>query len=91
VFFIYILQSVDGRYYTGYTTDLVRRLQQHQSGSGAKFTKSFGATKILYHESFLDKSSAMKREAQIKNLTRRQKEFLVQSFVVDPCYSLIRS
>lgn len=76
--FIYILQSRDGRYYTGYTTDLERRLREHLSGTGAKFTRAFGAKKILYHESFVDKSSALKREAEIKSWSRKEKEFLVR-------------
>lgn len=74
--YVYILQSGDGRYYTGYTTDLKRRLKDHQSGTGAKFTRSFGAEKILYHESFEDKSSALKREAEIKRYPRCKKETL---------------
>ncbi len=76
--FIYILQSNDGRYYTGYTTDLERRLKEHKVGEGAKFTRSFGAKKILYHESFKDKSSALKREAEIKRLSRDEKEILIR-------------
>ena len=75
--FVYILQSRDGRYYTGYTTDLDRRLKEHQTGSGGKFTRSFGAKKILYHEVFADKSSALKREAQIKRWPRIKKEALM--------------
>ena len=75
--FVYILQSADGRFYTGYTTDLDRRLKQHQSGSGSKFTRSFGAKKILHHECFSDKSSALKREAEIKSLSRKMKEALM--------------
>lgn len=76
--FIYILQSQDGRYYTGYTTDLDRRLKEHQAGVGAKFTRSFGAQKILYHESFESKSLALKREAEIKSLSRKEKESLMR-------------
>lgn len=72
-FFVYILQTNDGRYYTGYTTNLQRRLKQHQLGNGGKFTRSFGAKKILYHEVFSDKSSALKREAQIKTWPRSKK------------------
>lgn len=75
--FIYILQSSDGRYYIGYTTDLERRLKEHQIGLGGKFTKSFGAEKIVYHESFSDKSSALKREAQLKGWSRTKKEALI--------------
>lgn len=77
--FIYILQTNDGRYYTGYTTDLERRLKQHQTGVGAKFTRAFGAKKILYHEQFADKSTAMKREAEIKSWTREQKKILIRT------------
>ena len=77
-FFVYILQTQDGRFYTGYTTDLERRFKQHQSGSGGKFTKSFGAKKILYHEIFPDKFQALKRETQIKKLSRKEKEGLVK-------------
>ncbi len=76
--FVYILQSKDGRYYTGYTTDLERRLKQHQSGLGAKFTHSFGATQMLYSETFADKSSALKREAEIKKWSRAEKEKLIR-------------
>lgn len=78
--FVYILQSSDDRYYTGYTTDLDRRLKEHQNGSGGKFTKSFGAEKILYHESYLTKSSALKREAQLKGWSRAEKEVLIDLF-----------
>lgn len=76
-YFVYILKSRDGRFYTGYTTDLDRRFKEHQSGSGSKFTQSFGAKKILYHEIFSSKSKALKREAQIKNWTRAEKEALI--------------
>ncbi len=75
--FIYILKSQDGRYYTGYTTDIARRLREHQLGKGAKFTRAFGAQKILYHESFENKSSALKREAEIKSWSRQKKELLM--------------
>lgn len=76
-YYVYILQAGDGRYYTGYTTHLDRRLKEHQSGSGGKFTRSFGAIKILYHEVFSDQSSALKREAEIKGWSRKEKEALI--------------
>ena len=75
--YVYILKSADGRYYTGYTVDLERRLQQHQTGKGAKFTRAFGAAEILYHEVFEDKSTAMKREAEIKKMPRTDKKELI--------------
>lgn len=75
--YVYILQSADERFYTGYTTDLKRRFREHQSGSGAKFTRAFGATKMLHHESYRTKSRALRREAEIKRWSRAQKEMLV--------------
>lgn len=75
-YFVYILQSHDGRYYTGYTTDLERRMEQHRFGKGAKFTRSFGFKKLLYHEKHRTRSKAMKREAEIKSWSRDEKEAL---------------
>lgn len=75
--FIYILQSGDGRLYTGYTTNIARRLLQHQTGLGAKFTRAFGAKEILYQEVFPNKSSALKREALIKSWPRGKKLALI--------------
>lgn len=77
--FVYILQSLDGKYYVGYTTDLKRRMRQHQSGTGAKFTRGFGFKKLLYHESFATKSEALKREAAIKRQTRAGKKALIKT------------
>lgn len=77
--FVYILQAHDGRYYTGYTTDLDRRFKEHQTGFGGKFTKSFGARTILYHEAWSSKSEALRREAQIKSWSRVEKEALISS------------
>ena len=75
--YIYVLQSEDGRYYTGYTTDLDRRMKEHKEGSGGKFTRSFGATKLLYHETYSTKSEALKREAHLKGWSRAKKEALI--------------
>lgn len=83
--FVYILESRDGRYYTGYTTDLARRLKAHRSGKGAKFTRAFGAVQILYQEQFGTKSAALKREAAIKNLVRAEKRKLVSGFEKSLC------
>lgn len=82
--FIYILHSARGHYYTGYTTDLKRRLTEHQSGKGAKFTRAFGAKDILYFEEFSDKSKALKREYEIKQLTRSEKTRLIKNFKKKP-------
>jgi putative endonuclease len=76
--FVYILESSDGRYYVGYTTDLKRRMDQHQSGKGAKFVRGFGFRKLLYHEAYSKKSEALKREAQLKRLSRVEKKALIR-------------
>jgi len=77
--FVYILQSADGKYYTGYTTDLERRMKEHKNGTGAKFTRGFGFKKLLYHEEYKTKSEAMKREAELKQLSRPEKQSLIES------------
>lgn len=74
--FVYILESSNRKYYVGYTTDLDRRMKQHKEGKGAKFTRSFGFKKLLYHETYPTKSEALKREAQIKSWSRAKKEAL---------------
>ena len=74
---IYILESNDGRMYTGITSEIERRFKEHQQGKGARFTKAFGAKKMLYCEDYETKSEALKREAQIKKLTRSEKFLLI--------------
>lgn len=78
-FFVYIIECADGRFYTGYTSNLERRMKEHASGRGCGFTTGFGFSQLLYSESFSEKSTAMKREAAIKKLSRAQKEALIQN------------
>ena len=74
---VYILRCKNGSLYTGITNDLERRLSQHQSGKGARYTRAFGAAKLVYEERQTDRSSASKREAEIKSWNRNQKlEFI---------------
>ena len=75
---VYILKCGNGSLYTGMTDNLERRFKEHASGKGGHFTKSFGAKKILYSEQCSDKSSALKREAQIKGWTRGDKLALIE-------------
>jgi len=75
---VYILQSRDGRLYTGITTDIPRRIAKHQSGKGAKFTRAFGCVELLYKEDHENRSAALKREAEIKSWPRSQKLQLIQ-------------
>ena len=75
--YTYILECADGTYYTGWTTDLEKRLKAHNSGKGAKYTKSRRPVRFVYYEEYEDKISAMKREYAIKQLTRQEKEALM--------------
>jgi len=73
MYFVYLLECADGSLYTGITTDLARRLKEHQAGTGGHFTRAKGALRILYTEEHPDRSAASKREAAIKKLSRTQK------------------
>lgn len=75
--YIYILECADDTLYTGYTTDVERRVEEHDSGAGAKYTRGRTPVDLVYKERFEDRSSAMRREYEIKQLSRAQKERLV--------------
>lgn len=77
--FVYVLRCGDGSLYTGYTDDVQRRLAVHQSGKGAKYTRSHPPVELAYWEELPDRSSALRREAAIKKLTRKQKLTLIVS------------
>lgn len=76
--YTYILRCADGTYYTGWTNQIRRRLLAHNSGKGAKYTKGRGPVRLVYLEISDTKEAAMKREAAIKKLTRKEKEALIQ-------------
>lgn len=76
---LYIIQTKSKKLYTGITTDLDRRLKDHQSGKkGARFFRFSDPEKVLYREPHPNRSKATKREIQIKKLTRKQKLALIQ-------------
>ena len=75
---LYILRCGDGTLYTGITTDVQRRLEEHRSGKGAKYTRSRGPLELVYREECTDKSSALKRELEIKALSRSEKLKLIE-------------
>ena len=77
--FAYMLRCADGSLYTGSTTDLGRRLTAHQSGRGAKYTRSRRPVELAYWEEVPDWSAALRREAALKRLNRRQKLDLLQA------------
>ncbi len=77
--YAYLLRCADGSLYAGWTNDLEKRLAAHQSGKGAKYTKAHLPVELAYHETFATKEEAMRREWELKQMTKAQKEALVQS------------
>lgn len=75
---MYILECNDGSYYTGSTNDLDRRLQEHNEGFGANYTKKRIPVKLIYYEEFQNIDAAFKREKQIQNWSRAKKEALMK-------------
>lgn len=75
--YLYILKCANGKYYTGSTRDLERRLKQHQSGTGANYTKKHGPVELVYFEEFQRIDEAFYREKQIQNWSHSKKEALV--------------
>lgn len=72
--YFYVLKCGDGSFYGGYTTDVQRRVRQHNDGKGAKYTRSKGPVKLIYTEAFETKGEALRTEYRFKKLTRKQKE-----------------
>ncbi len=75
--YTYILRCADGSLYTGWTNNLEKRIEQHNSGKGAKYTKGRRPVKLAYYEEFDTKEEAMRREWEIKKMTRKEKETLL--------------
>ena len=71
--YMYVVECRDGSYYTGYTTDVKRRLAVHNSGKGAKYTRARLPVKLIYVEGFANKEEAMSTEALFKRKTRIEK------------------
>lgn len=77
-YFMYVLLCGDGSFYCGYTDNVLKRLEKHQNGKGAKYTKYHLPVKLLYYEKFSTKSLAMKAEYQFKHQSRLKKEKYLQ-------------
>jgi len=76
--FVYVVECANGAFYTGITCDVVRRMEQHNSGRGAKYTRAFGPVKLVWLErSRGGQSAALKREALVRRLPRAQKARLI--------------
>lgn len=80
---MYILLCADNSYYTGSTRNLERRLEQHQSGNGANHTRKYGPVELVYYEEFTRIDIAFYREKQIQGWSRKKKEALINSRIVD--------
>lgn len=77
VWFLYILECSDGSLYAGITKNIARRIKQHSSGKGSRILRGKLPVKLVYQETHSDRSSALKREIQIKKLSRNEKMSLV--------------
>jgi putative endonuclease len=77
-YFVYILECADKSLYTGITTDVKRRFTEHKNGAGGHFTRAKKAKRIVYTEQHPDRSSAQRREAEIKTWPREKKLALIE-------------
>jgi putative endonuclease len=80
--YVYIVRCRDGTLYIGTARDIAKRLAQHDAGKGAKYTRSRGPVKLLWSEGPMTVSRALRREHQLKQLTRAQKEALIAGALV---------
>ncbi len=76
--FVYLLECADGTLYTGCTPYLDRRIQAHNAGRGAKYTRARRPVRLVYHESLPSRSAALRREAELKSFTRAEKLRIIQ-------------
>ena len=74
--YVYIVECRDGLYYTGVTYNLDKRMEQHYSGKGSRFTARHGFRALRYYEEFDNINDARQREAQLKDFSRKKKEAL---------------
>ena len=78
--YVYIVKCSDGTLYCGWTFDLGQRVKKHNLGKGAKYTRARSPVEVVYTEEYDTKSAAMKREYQIKQLTKKQKLNLIYGY-----------
>ena len=78
--YLYILRCGDGTFYTGITNDIEKRLEAHRTGKGAKYTRGRGPLELAYQETLESYSHALKRELEVKKLSRLQKEQMIKNY-----------
>ncbi|MDI9481375.1 MAG: GIY-YIG nuclease family protein [Syntrophomonadaceae bacterium] len=76
--FVYIVRCCDNTLYTGYAEDIDKRVAQHNAGTASKYTRSRLPVELVYHEQLPDRSSALSRELQIKQMSKAAKESLIK-------------
>lgn len=81
--YFYILKCANGTFYCGSTYDLPRRLQQHQNGEGANYTRKHGPVELVYYEHFPRVDEAFYREKQVQKWSQAKKRALIESRVLD--------
>jgi putative endonuclease len=77
MYYVYILECSDTSLYTGWTSDVNKRIDTHSKGKGAKYTRARLPVKLVYTEEYYDKISAQKREYQIKQMSRKDKLLMI--------------
>ena len=80
MFYVYILECQDNTLYTGYTVDIKERVNTHNAGLGAKYTRGRLPVRLVYKEVLASKSDALKREYEIKSLSRSNKLKLIETY-----------
>jgi putative endonuclease len=78
MYYCYLLRCADGTFYTGITTDLARRLGEHNEGHGCRYTACRRPVRLVWMEQHPNRSSAQRREAEIKRWSRSKKETLIE-------------
>ncbi|PMC34062.1 hypothetical protein CJ195_24940 [Bacillus sp. UMB0899] len=76
--YFYVLECSDGSYYAGYTVDIERRLHNHNTGKGAKYTRGRTPVTLLYSEEFDSKSEALKMEIKFKKFSKKKKQSYIE-------------
>ncbi|MFD2217001.1 GIY-YIG nuclease family protein [Metabacillus endolithicus] len=77
--YFYVLECSDGSYYAGYTVDLEKRIQKHNDGKGAKYTRGRTPVKLLYSEEYDSKGDALRMEIRFKKLAKEKKKRYIES------------
>ena len=78
--YVYMVECKHGTYYTGYTNDIDQRIKKHNEGKGAKYLRGRAPVRLVWLKKFVDKSSALRYEIQVKKLTKEQKNELVRGY-----------